>query len=340
MAVTTYADRQVFIATSSGTVDDTSNITAALAVATAAPYYDTFPTVFGSSGTSTTGFTTSSPYSKIQGNGGTLYILQGSGSNGPIITVPGDSASPNPDAFGELSRLILYGRQGKTGAETGFSIGNNGSFVLDHVFATNLLTGFSINAAQFCEAHKIKAVSCGVGIFIRSILVDGGGNSWTFYDPYTLSCSVGMLIYGDNYLPVAPIYLRNINFLDSDCCALASISIGPYKNVVHIDGSTTEDTYGTDTSQIASYTYAGPNGNIVIPSCAFYASNTIMIFNNMNFYENFINPCIIAVNGSTIVLNDTGAFVSSKVLVQCDSTSKVLYQRNSTIAVGAVQNLQ
>ena len=287
-----------FGAVGDGTTDDTAAIQAALN-ANLAVYFP--PATYLVSALTLQGF------QKISGYGATL---QASTPTGKILTCPTGTNGIQTTNYTEISGLSINGYSSSisSGSAGIYTTGNN-TFTIKDVKVKNFDLGFYLGATQFGSFYSIKAYNCNVGVYIKSDTTAGGGNSNSFYDLITLSCTLGVLINGQLPFVTSANYFRNYTGNSN------SSALGIFNSSCTIDGGAPENNSGTSSS------YDG----LSITGGIYYLNNSNVIFSNVSDADAVSATSVIyAENNSVSNLNNTGGYGSTggKFAI-CDSTSTI-----------------
>ena len=302
-----------FGAVGDGTTDDTAAIQAALN-ANLAVYFP--PATYLVSALTLQGF------QKISGYGATL---QASTPTGKILTCPTGTGGVQTTNYTEISGLSINGYSSSisSGSVGIYTIGNN-TFTIKDVKVKNFDIGFYLGATQFGSFYTVKAYACNVGVYIKSDVVNGGGNSNSFYDLISLSCTIGVLINGQAPFNTNANYFRNYTG-NSNKSALAI-----FNSSCIIDGGAPEDNSG-----VAS-TYDG----LSITGGTYYLNYSSVVFSGVSDQDAVSATSVIyAENNSVVNLVNTGGYgLTGGKYAICDSTSTV-NTLGSTEISGTLPNL-
>lgn len=244
---------------------------------------------------------------KISGYGATL---KASTTTGKILTLPAGSNGIQTTEFTKVSGLQLIGYSSTiTSGSVGIYTLGNPNLILRDVRVEYFDRGFYLGNTQFGSFYSIKAYNCNVGVYIKSDTTAGGGNSNSFYDLITLSCTLGVLINGQLPFVTSANYFRNYTGNSN------SSALGIFNSSCTIDGGAPENNSGTSSS------YDG----LSITGGIYYLNNSNVIFSNVSDADAVSATSVIyAENNSVSNLNNTGGYGSTggKFAI-CDSTSTI-----------------
>ena len=262
-------------------------------------------------------------YQKISGYGATIKAATAAGK---VFTVVEGSAGLQTVDYTEIAGLSFVGYSASviTSGSAGIYTTTSSSLFLRDVRVKNFQIGFYLGGSQFCSFYSIKAYACTVGVYIKSSATAGGGNSNSFYDLITLSCTTyGVLIVGQAPFNTSANYFRNYTG-NGNLCAL-----GLFNGQCYIDGGAPETNSGVSTT-FDGYTSAGGT---------FYANDSNIFIANLSDQDAASTTVVYAENNSDVNLVNPGGFgnVSAKYCT-CDSTSTLITTGN-TLINGSLQNV-
>lgn len=246
-------------------------------------------------------------YSKIEGNGARLELL---GDSGAIITAPSQGSLQVTDQSW-IKHLELDGVN--TGAGTiGLSIGNHASIVIESVNIDRCDVGLQVVSGQFNNARSCRIRACNVGMYVKSVAPNGGGNSWSFYDFILDQNKVGALFNGDAAYPFHSVFMRNCTAHNNACAGVAAFNM----QELILDGGAPE--YTGTTNQLATYTH----DSVTAKQASVYLSASFCEVTNFYVAEATVASAFLCENGSRLVVRGLGGYGKTDgQIIDCDSTS-------------------
>jgi hypothetical protein len=170
--------------------------------------------------------------------------------------------------------------------------------ILQNVRTEKFNVGVYIEAGQFGTAYSLKHFDCNVGLFIKSNAVNGGGNSWSFYDHQAASCqTAGVMTANNSIYPFTALYFRNPSWLSNGGASLAA-----FDTTLYIDGGAPEGNWTNSGSSTLTF-----DGKTIAKSSIYANGSKIKVTNFVNAEGSGgspVFPFIRIVNNTQFIIDD------------------------------------
>jgi hypothetical protein len=293
-----------------GVTDDATGINAVITTAGGGPLEFPFATYLVSALTALTN-------SKIYGRGSLLKPSTNSmavlGLTGTLTLASGDF-----QLVRDL-RIEGSGKTGITGVKAVIAGGqSSASLILENVYVLNCDTiDFDLENAQFIRTHNLRSAvntsATGVGMLIKNIAVDGGGNSHDHYGLHVYQKEVGVVVNGTAFSVAVAHNFYNPQILSNSVCGMAFFSA---KSVVY-GGAPETNATGAATRVVDGQT---------VKKSSMYLNNSDVRVCDMTSAESLADPCFLIESSSKLTLRNFTGYGNggaAVLLVSADVNSTV-----------------